>query len=324
VGVVCGLPLPAAENEPTPHPRLPPRETRTELRRRTARTSDLHGQQNALEIERGNHADERWHPEHDASATEWLRARDVFAGEDAVKAAGEKYLSRLDSQTDEEFAAYVKRASFFNASARTGEAYLGLIFRRPPFVKLPDQPEAGSPKSEARNPKAYGSRIGQAMEEFANDVDMLGTSLTAYAKMVAGDVIGVGRAGTLVDWEQDAEQRAYATYYRAEQIINWRVERVNGRNVPTLIALREVVVAQPSPDDDGFALQLVDQNHYPITPNLGNRKSQIRAWGCCSLRAAQAALRAVDSPAAQSCWLSTFSNVDRFGYSLRKALILTW
>jgi hypothetical protein len=28
--------------------------------------------------------------------------------------------------------------------------------------------------------------------------------VTAYAKMVAGDVIGVGRAGTLVDWEQDA------------------------------------------------------------------------------------------------------------------------
>ncbi len=45
---------------------------------------------------------------------------------------------RLDSQTDEEFAAYVKRASFFNATARTSEAYQGLIFRRPPFVKLPE------------------------------------------------------------------------------------------------------------------------------------------------------------------------------------------
>jgi hypothetical protein len=88
------------------------------------------------------------HPDYDAAAVEWSRARDVLAGEDAVKAGGEKYLPRLDSQTEEEFAAYVKRASFFNATARTSEAYQGLIFRRPRFVKLPDQPEAGNPKSE--------------------------------------------------------------------------------------------------------------------------------------------------------------------------------
>jgi hypothetical protein len=90
------------------------------------------------------------HPEYDAAATEWSRARDVLAGEDAVKAGGENYLPRLDSQTDEEFAAYVKRASFFNATARTSEAYQGLIFRRPPFVKLPEG----------------GSGLGKAMQEF--------------------------------------------------------------------------------------------------------------------------------------------------------------
>ena len=59
------------------------------------------------------------HPDYDASAAEWLRARDVLAGEDAVKAGGERYLPRLDSQTDEEFLAYRKRASFFNATSRT-------------------------------------------------------------------------------------------------------------------------------------------------------------------------------------------------------------
>ena len=127
------------------------------------------------------------HPDYDAAALEWSRARDVLAGEDAVKGGGEKYLPRLDSQTDEEFAAYVKRASYFNASARTSEAYLGLMFRRPPFVKLPDQPGAGDPKSEGRNPKAYESGIGKAMAEFQNDADMLGTTLTGYAKMVVGD-----------------------------------------------------------------------------------------------------------------------------------------
>ena len=53
------------------------------------------------------------HADYDAAAMEWSRARDVLSGEDAVKAAGEKYLPRLDSQTDDEFGAYRKRALFF-------------------------------------------------------------------------------------------------------------------------------------------------------------------------------------------------------------------
>jgi hypothetical protein len=42
------------------------------------------------------------HPDYDAALPSWLRARDVIAGEDAVKSAGEKYLPRLEAQTDEE------------------------------------------------------------------------------------------------------------------------------------------------------------------------------------------------------------------------------
>ncbi len=58
------------------------------------------------------------HPDYDAAAVEWSRARDVLSGEDAVKAGGEKYLPRLDSQSEDEFAAYRQRAAFFNATAR--------------------------------------------------------------------------------------------------------------------------------------------------------------------------------------------------------------
>ena len=79
------------------------------------------------------------HPDYDASLPAWLRARDVFAGEDAVKAAAEKYLPRLDCQDDKEYLAYKNRASFFNASARTADGFVGLIFRRDPTFKLPDK-----------------------------------------------------------------------------------------------------------------------------------------------------------------------------------------
>ena len=120
------------------------------------------------------------HPDYDAAAVDWARARDVLSGEDAVKAGGEKYLPRLDSRTDEEFAAYVKRASLFNAAARSSEACLGLIFRRALVVKLPGE----------------GTGVGRALAQFQNDADMLGTSLTAYAKMLVGEVVD-GGAGVL-------------------------------------------------------------------------------------------------------------------------------
>jgi hypothetical protein len=163
------------------------------------------------------------HIQYDANANAWWRARDVFAGEDAVKAAGVRYLPRLDSQTDDEYAAYKERASFFNATARTADGFVGLIFRREPSFKLPDN----------------STGVGRAIATFFEDADLQGTSLPSYAKNVAGDVIGVGRAGTLVDWEDQVEQRAYVVHYAAEQIINWRTERVNGRNLLTLVVLKE-------------------------------------------------------------------------------------
>ncbi len=79
--------------------------------------------------------------------------------------------------------------------------------------------------------------IGKAMARFSNDADMLGTSLFGYAKNVMREMISVGRSGTLVDWEGDYEQRTYALAYRAEDILNWRVGRVYGHIVPTMIVL---------------------------------------------------------------------------------------
>jgi hypothetical protein len=184
------------------------------------------------------------HPDYDASALDWSRARDVLSGEDAVKAAGEKYLARLDSQTDDEFAAYRKRASFFNATARTADGCVGLMFRRPPFVKVPES----------------NSGVGRALADFVNDADMLGTTLAAYAKNVVWEVMGVGRAGSLVDWEDQVEKRAYVSLYSAEQIINWQIGRVNGRNVPTLIVLKEAVARwSTGPAGDEFVPDLVEQ-----------------------------------------------------------------
>ena len=184
------------------------------------------------------------HPDYDANIVAWQRARDVFAGEDAVKAAGESYLPRLDCQDDTEYRAYKNRASFFNASARTADGFVGLIFRREPAFKLP----------EANN------GITDALNEFVDDADMLGTSLSAFTKKLVTEIINVGRAGTLIDWNDEVEQRAYAVAYSTEDIINWHTERVNGRNVLTLLVLKENVT--PSRQDanvDAYEPEVIQQ-----------------------------------------------------------------
>jgi len=185
------------------------------------------------------------HPDYEMNALAWMRARDVFAGEDAVKAAGVRYLPRLDSQTDDEYLAYKCRAAFFNATARTADSFVGLIFRRDPTFKLPEG----------------NSGAGRAMGNFLDDADMLGTTLVSYAKNVASEVIGVGRAGTLIDWEDEVERRAYAVLFPAEQIINWRTARVNGRNVLSLLVLRELVTDGHRADGakDEFEAETVEQ-----------------------------------------------------------------
>jgi len=181
------------------------------------------------------------HLDYDANVAAWQRARDVFAGEDAVKAAGEKYLPRLDCQDDTEYNSYKKRASFFNASARTADGFVGLIFRREPTFKLP-----------------AGNGVGDALAEFVEDADMLGTSLSAFAKNLVTEIINVGRAGTLIDWNNEAEQRAYAVAYSTENIINWHTERVNGRNVLSLVVLKETSQT-PVAEDDPFEPEEIQQ-----------------------------------------------------------------
>jgi hypothetical protein len=161
-------------------------------------------------------------PEYATALGWWGRCRDVLEGSDAVKAAGEKYLPRLGGQTDPEYGNYKLRALFYNGSARTLQALAGTIFRKPPAV--------------------------QVLEKLAphlDDITLDDTSLEMFALGQLEEVIGVGRVGLLVDMPgdtvADADRRPYWVSYRAEQILNWHEDRLNGHNVLSLVILKETV-----------------------------------------------------------------------------------
>lgn len=156
------------------------------------------------------------HAEYEHAAPKWKIMRDCLAGELAVKEAEAEYLPKLSGQTPEKYAAYRDRAQFFNGTDRTAQSMIGFVFRKNPEIKIPDS----------------ATRI-------ASDFTLTGLTLYDYTRAIVSEVVQVGRAGTLIDFEGETEKRPYASMYSAESIINWRVERVRGVNALTMLVLEE-------------------------------------------------------------------------------------
>lgn len=140
-----------------------------------------------------------------------------MGGEDAVKAAGDIYLPKLGDQSTDEYGAYKMRAMFFNATGRTVESFVGMIFRKDPTEKIPD-----------------------SLKSFVEDATLQGQSWIDYEKTILREVIAIGRSGTLIEWSAD-EAKPYACNYQAEQVINWKTKRIKGRTVLSMVVLEEQV-----------------------------------------------------------------------------------
>ena len=169
------------------------------------------------------------HPEYSKNLTKWQLMRDALAGE----VAKEKYVPKLSDQEEDEYSAYVGRAEFYNATARTQVALTGLLFAKPPKVELPE-----------------------ALKTIGENISLDDDTLEA----LANECLSVGRCGVLVDLPSvekadysklEAERlnlRAYATLYKAENIINWKTTKINGSNVTSLVVLAETY-AEPTQDE---------------------------------------------------------------------------
>ena len=153
--------------------------------------------------------------EYDLREPEWQRCRDTYDGQQAVMERGTEYVSQLDTQSPAQYAEYLKRGLFFNGMARTVQGMVGASFRRPPSI------EAG------------------AAADLLADVTLTNLPFESIAKDAMREVLEVGRYGLLCDYS-DEEGRPYLSPYTAENIINWRIERLGGRSVVTMVVLREL------------------------------------------------------------------------------------
>lgn len=127
---------------------------------------------------------------------QWVKCRDAFDGEDAVKAAGTRYLPKLKGQTDDDYLAYRQRALFYSITSKSLSALVGMATSKEPKISYPE---------------AMGSYFtGEWPTQFA---EVFATSLS--------ELLLQSRVGILVDMPADGGI-PYPAVYMAEDIINWR------------------------------------------------------------------------------------------------------
>lgn len=160
------------------------------------------------------------------TAPDWADARDVIGGSKTMKRAGEKHLPRLSGQTDVQYNAFKKRALFFNATSRTVQGLVGLIFRKAPVIVVP-----------------------LALEQMLKTVTPQGHSIQDLLEDVVTEVVSVNYSGLLVDHPAfdptitTAAQatlrgiRPYISIYRAESILGVDFAIVNGLRAPSRVRL---------------------------------------------------------------------------------------
>lgn len=173
----------------------------------------------------------------------WNRCNDAVEGQQAVHNAGKVYLPELKDQTPDDYNAYKLRASFFNASGRTLDGLVGMVFRKAPVIEA------------------------TGIDNILADVDLAGSTLTTFAERVTREVLKLSRIGVLVEYPQVSAQprnlaeasqnnlRPYASVYEAKTILNWRIGRINNVSQPVMVALQEEYTVS----DDGFEKKTAEQ-----------------------------------------------------------------
>ena len=144
------------------------------------------------------------HPLYDEFAPSWQLMRDAVAGEDTIKAAGEKYLplkSGIAAMADgalkrAAYEAYKLRAEFPELAAPTVRGAIGTMLAKPVVVELP-----------------------KGMEPLRERATRDGLTLDALHRRIATEVLTVGRYGILPGLAADGTP--YLAGYVAESIINW-------------------------------------------------------------------------------------------------------
>ncbi|HHR6128482.1 TPA: DUF4055 domain-containing protein [Providencia alcalifaciens] len=165
-------------------------------------------------------------PEYKTAAPQWALVRSVCRGGEDIKS----YLPELEEQDNKRKKKrnkdYQDRAVFYPITGNTRNGMIGMAFKKDPLVAVTEK-----------------------LSCLRDDADGAGSSIYQLAQSSLESILEVGRHGLYVDYNSDSKL-PYIFQYQAEDIINWRADRINGRTILTLVVLREMVE-----EEDGFGFK---------------------------------------------------------------------
>lgn len=184
-----------------------------------------------------------FHDQYNLRRQQFTKLRDCFEGQDAIRDRGTEYLPRLSgmetgTEGDSQYASYKNRTTYYSVLERTLRALLGIVFRVPPALELPEK-----------------------LEPYKNAITSEADSLHESVRNTVLETLHMGRHGLMLDLPQteSTEARPYVAHYAAEDVTDWREEVINGAKKPVMIMLRDGIRDGDEKDTERFReLLLVD------------------------------------------------------------------
>ena len=199
-------------------------------------------------------------PELSAMRAKYQKVRDCLGGEEVVKAHSDIYLPPPSNIRDPiekaRYEIYKQRATFLGITAFTQRTIVGKLVAKKPTIELPGQ-----------------------LEMLLRNVNGEGLEATQLLELALGETYGLGRGGFAADFTRVANESELSvadvrelsptvTFYRAEQIKNWRVDKKTQK-------LMLVVVEEPYEEFDEFAVTIKAQ--YRVW-KLINGRVKVEIW----------------------------------------------
>lgn len=178
-------------------------------------------------------------PSADYKAHEITRTlvRTLMGGTHAMRLAGQAYLPQENGESGDAYAARLNRTTLFNAFRKTVKDMAGRVFAKP---------------------IAIGDDVPPLLVEHAENIDLTGRNLNTFAFEICKDALQTGVSFILADMppaqaegtradEIASGRRAYLVHVKADDLIGWKSELIEGQETLTQIRIRETVY-EPSAD----------------------------------------------------------------------------
>ena len=157
------------------------------------------------------------HPDVHYWEDNWQMLRDTVMGEREMKDNARRYLPQPSGMEDDDYVFFLDNATYFNMTSRTLGALVGTIFRRNPMMnEIP-------------------ARLKNRMKKISKKKQ----SFRTFSRRACREVIQMGRFGVLVDMPSGGGD-AFLVGYKAEAMLDWRTDVIEGREELTSMVLMEI------------------------------------------------------------------------------------